>query len=201
MLLEPPSSKRGFKKEGLLRVLLNNPDGSLTKRELGREVETSHAWAVKFTNQLADEGLIEGTTVLNPRGVYDYWREVRISPSRVTVSLQSPVEAIQEFGAEHAFTTYRAENAHQGFLFTSNTALYVRPDDAAKWNSFIEENGLVGGGNTEFRIADDGVFYNAETVSGIRTVSVPQLIVDLLTEGGPCEEAAERLIERFHERH
>lgn len=201
MLLEPPSSKRGFKKEGLLRLLLNNPDGTLTKRKLGREVDTSASWTVNFTNQRAEEGLIEGTTVLDPRGLYDYWRDVRVSPSKVSVSLQSPVEAIQEFGAEHAFTTYRAENAHQGFLFTSNTAVYVRPDDAAEWNSFIEENGLVGGGNTEFRIADDGVFYNAETASGIRTVSVPQLIVDLLAEGGPCEEAAERLIERFHERH
>ena len=199
MLLEPPKSKRGFKKEGLLRVLLNNSDGTLTKRELGRVAGTSDAWAIKFTNQLAEEALIEGTTVLDPRGLYDYWQEVRITPSKVTVSLQSPVEAIKEFGAEHAFTTYRAENAHQGFLFSSNTAVYVRPDDAADWNSFIEEEALVGGGNTEFRIADDRVFYNATTVSGIRTVSVPQLIVDLLDEGGPCEEAAERLIHIHHE--
>ena len=199
MLLEPPSNERGFKKEGLLRVLLNNPDGSLTKRELGREAGTSDAWAITFTNQLAETELIDGTTVLDPHGVYKYWQEVRISPRKATVSLQSPVEAIQEFGLEHAFTTYRAENAHQGFLFTSNTAVYVRPDDAAEWNAFIEENGLVGGGNTEFRIVDEGVFYNATTASGIPTVSIPQLIVDLLDEGGPCEEAADRLIERIHE--
>lgn len=200
MLLEPPSRTRGFKKEGLLRLLLNHPEGTLTKRELGREVGTSASWTVNFTNQLANEGLIEGTTVLDSRRLYEYWRDVRVSPSTVSVSLQSPVEAIQEFGVAHAFTTYRAENAHQGFLFPANTALYVRPGDASEWNAFIEANGLVGGGNTEFRIADEGVFYNATSVSGIRTVSVPQLIVDLLAEGGPCVEAAERLIERFHER-
>ena len=185
----------------MLRVLLNNPDGSLTKRELGREAGTSSAWAIKFTNQLADENFIEGTRVLDPRGLYEYWREVRISPSNVSVSLQSPVEAIQEFGAVHAFRTYRAENAYKGFLFASNTAVYVQPDDAAAWNSSIEEKGLVGAGNTEFGIADEGVFYNATTVSGIRIVSIPQLIVDLLAEGGPCEEAAKRLIEAFHDQH
>jgi hypothetical protein len=200
MLLKPPSNKRGFKKEGLLRVLLNHPDGSLSKREVGREAGTTGAWAVKFTNQLEEKGLIDGTAVKDPRGLYDYWRKVRVSPSRVTVSVQSPVETIQNASWDYAFTTYQAENAHQGFLFASNTAVYVHPDDASAWSSFIEDNGLIGGGNTEFRIADDHVFYQAETVNGIRTVSVPQLIVDLLDEGGPCVEAAERLIESFHER-
>jgi len=30
------------------------------------------------------------------------------------------------------------------------------------------------------------------------TVSIPQLILDLLDEGGPCEEAARKLIDSFH---
>lgn len=200
MLLKPPSNKRGFKKEGLLRVLLNNPVGDLSKREIGRKAGTTGAWAVKFTKQLEEKGLTKGTTVKDPRGLYDLWREVRVSPSSVTVSMQSPVETIQKADWDYAFTTYQAENAHQGFLFASNTALYVKPEDAEVWNSFIEENGLIGGGNTEFRIADKHVFYRAETVNDLRTVSIPQLIVDLFDEGGPCVEAAERLIEGFHER-
>lgn len=106
---------------------------------------------------------------------------------------------IQDAGLTHAFTTYQAENAHQGFLFTSNTAVYVDPDETQDWLSIIEEHGLIGGGNTEFRVTDKHVFYNAETVNEIQTVSIPQLIVDLLDEGGPCVEAAERLIEAHHE--
>jgi hypothetical protein len=75
---------------------------------------------------------------------------------------------IQDTGLTHAFTTYQAENAHQGFLFTSNTAVYVDPDETQDWISSIEEHGLIGGGNTEFRVADDHVFYNAETVNESR---------------------------------
>ena len=60
----------------------------------------------------------------------------------------------------------------------------------------LEEKGLLGGGNTRLRATDGHVFYNVQTVDGMTTVSTPQLIVDLLTEGGPCVEAAENLIEK-----
>ena len=199
MLLEPPDRERGFKQERLLRVLLTHPDGGLSKRALSREAETTDAWAVKLTNQLEDKGLVEGTTVLDPRGLYDYWRDKRVSPSKLAVALQSPIETIQDTGFTHAFTTYRAENARQGFLFTSNTAVYVDPDEIEEWLSVIEANGLIGGGNTEFRVTDHHVFYDATIANGLKTVSIPQLIVDLLDEGGPCVEAAERLIETYHE--
>jgi hypothetical protein len=199
MLLEPPDRKRGFKRERLLRVLLNHPSGDLSKRALSREAGTTDAWAVKLTNQLEDREFIEGTTVKDSRGLYDYWREARIPPSKLTVALQSPIDVIQDAGLTHAFTTYKGENAHQGFLFTSNTAVYVDPDETQEWLPIIEEHGLIGGGNTEIRVIDSHVFYNAETVNNLRTVSVPQLIVDLLDEGGPCVEAAERLIEVQYE--
>lgn len=199
MLLKPPDRERGFTRERLLRILLTHPDGDLKKRELAKKAETSDAWVAKFTNQLEEQGLIEGTAVRNPRGLYDYWQDKRVQPSNVTVSLQSPIEIIQEADLTHAFTTYQAENARQGFLFASNTALYVHPDQREKWVSLIEERGLIGGGNTEFRVTDSHVFYEATTVNGLETVCVPQLVVDLLDEGGPCVEAAERLIETYHE--
>lgn len=199
MLLEPPDRERGFKRERLLRVLLAHPDGTLSKRALSREAGTTDAWAVKLTNQLEEKELVKGTTVRDPRGLYEYWQDTRVDPSRLTVALQSPVGTIQDKSLKHAFTTYQAENAHQGFLFASNTAVYVDAADAEEWLSIIEEQGLIGGGNTEFRVTDSHVFYDAELVNGIQTVSVPQLIVDLLDEGGPCVEAAERLIDAYHE--
>lgn len=199
MLLKPPDRERGFTRERLLRILLSHPDGDLTKRTLAEKAETSDAWAAKFTNQLEDQDLIEGTAVRDPHGLYDYWQDKRIQPSSLTVSLQSPIERIQEADLTHAFTTYQAENAHQGFLFASNTSLYVHPDDREEWISLIEDQGLIGGGNTEFRVTDSHVFYGATTVNSLETVCVPQLIVDLLDEGGPCVEAANRLIETYHE--
>ena len=199
MLLRSPERTRGFKRERLLRILCNHPEGQLTKRELAELADTSDAWTAKFTNQLEEEGLLKGTAVRDPRGLYDYWRETRVPPSELTVALQSPLDVIQDAGLNYAFTTYQAENAHQGFLFVSNTAVYVDPDDAEDWLSIIEDHGLIGGGNTEFRVTDNHVFYGSETVNGLQTVSIPQLIVDLLDEGGPCVEAAERLIEMYHE--
>lgn len=59
----------------------------------------------------------------------------------------------------------------------------------------------MGGANTRIRVLDDHVFYNQQRVGGFSTVSVPQLILDLLAEGGPCEEAAEKLIDSYHGEH
>jgi hypothetical protein len=57
---------------------------------------------------------------------------------------------------------------------------------------------LIGGGNTQFRATDEHVFYSTQTIDGVTTVSVPQLIVDLLSEDGPAVEAADRLIASYH---
>lgn len=199
MLLEAPDRQRGFGKERILRVLLDHPGGKLSKRKIAKEANTTSGWVVRFTNQLEDSGYLQGTHVLEARGLYDYWLEERIDPSTAEVSLQTPGETIEESGLKYAFTTYQAENAHQGFLFPSNTALYIDPDEIDRWLSVIENEGLIGGGNTEIRVLDSHVFYGAETVNSLRTVSVPQLIVDLLDEGGQCVEAAERLIDAYHE--
>lgn len=199
MLLSPLEKRRGLKRERLLRVLLTHePAEELSKRALGRLADTTDAWAVKFTNGLENEGLLDGTNVLDVPGVYRYWQRIRIPPNTLDVALQQPVETIQEANHKHAFTTYHAENVHQGFLFPSKTSIYVDPDDVAAWNDWITANALVGGGNTEFRVADEHVFYHAETVNGLTTVCVPQLILDLLDEGGPCVEAGERLMEVYH---
>ncbi len=45
-------------------------------------------------------------------------------------------------------------------------------------------------------IADNHIFYNSFEKNGFKTVSIPQLVVDLLREGGPCAEAAEMLIKK-----
>ena len=100
---------------------------------------------------------------------------------------------------EYALTTDEAEQIHQGFLFASTTAIYVRETDIEAWLDLVAEKGLIGGGNTELRATDEHVFYNAQTVDDVTTVSIPQLIVDLLDEGGPGAEAGNRLMNKFHE--
>ena len=198
MLLEKPARERGFKKERLHRVLLNHAAGELSRYAIANEADVSTSWTYDYLDQLENDGLVEETTVTDPAALYDRWVETRIEPNSVRVSLQQPLESIRETGLDYALTTDEAEQVHQGFLFASTTALYVRVEDVDEWLNLIEQKGFVGGGNTELRATDEHVFYNTQTVDDVTTVSIPQLIVDLRDEDGPGVEAANRLLNRYH---
>ena len=198
MLLEKPTRERGYKKERLHRVLLNHPDGELSRYEVAKRTDVSSSWAYEYLDRLASEELLDETTVLDPPALYEYWQETRVQPNAVHVSLQQPLDRIREAGLNYALTTDEAEQVHQGFLFPSTTALYVREDDINDWLDLVEQKGFVGGGNTELRATDEHVFYNSQTIENVRTVSIPQLIVDLLDDDGPAVEAANRLMDRHH---
>lgn len=198
MLLEPPARERGFKKERILRVVLNHADGEITKYRVAQLADVSEAWCREYTTRLEDQGLLNDTTVVDPLALYEEWQRIRIAPNQLTVSLQQPMQLLEETDLQYALTTYQAENLEQGFLFPSTTDFYVAEDEIREWLTVIEENGLLGGGNTRLRATDGHVFYEAQMRDGFQTVSPPQLIVDLLTEGGPGTEAAERLIAKVH---
>lgn len=198
MLLRKPKETRGVKKERILRVLLNHPDDEPTKYRIAKEVDASEAWVLNYTKTLEQKGFIENTTVLDPRALYEEWQNIRVPQNQVSISLQQPMDILRETDRDYALTTYEAENLVQGFLFPSTTDFYIRPEDGTDWTQIIENNGLLGGGNTRIRVTDDHVFYKTTKRGNHRLVSTPQLIVDLLEEGGPCEEAAEKLITSFH---
>jgi hypothetical protein len=198
MLLEKPARERGFKTERLHRMLLNHPKGELSRYELAKRADISTSWAYDYIDTLAGDDLVDETTVVDPRALYERWQETRIQPNTVQVALQQPLDRIKESGLDYALTTDEAEQLHQGFLFASSTAIYVREDDIEDWLNLIEQHGFVGGGNTELRATDEHVFYNTATVDNLVTVSIPQLIVDLLDEDGPATEAANRLMNQSH---
>ena len=198
MQLQKPDRTRGVKKERILRVLLNNPDGTSSKYRIAKEVDASEPWVLEYTGRLEDKGLIENTAVLKPRKLYEEWQDVRVAPNQLSVSLQQPTDLLQETNLDCALTTYQAENLVQGFLFPSTTDFYIQPKQAEEWTQIIEDKGLLGGGNTRVRVTDDHVFYETERRTSHMVVSTPQLIVDLLMEGGPCDEAADKLIDSFH---
>jgi hypothetical protein len=86
------------------------------------------------------------------------------------------------------------------YLFPSRTDLYIRMNDFDSWhNLFVKEGALVGGGNVRLRWYDDQVFCNSFFVNDYRIVSIPQLIVDLIREGGVTVQAAEMMIEKYTE--
>lgn len=198
MLLEKPARERGFKKERLHRVLLNHPDGELSRYEITQRADVSNGWAYEYIKQLDSKGFVHEATVQDPEGLYHHWLDTRIEPNTVQVSFQQPLTRIREADLDYALTTDEAEQVHQGFLFSTSTDLYVKGDDIPTWLDIIEETGLIGGGNTEFRATDEHVFYNAQTIDDVTTVSIPQLIIDLLSEDGPAVEAANRLMMSYH---
>lgn len=198
-LLEKPNRKRGFNKERIIRVLLNHTGEDLTKYKLAQHADASEPWTRQYTDKLEEKGLIHGTQVKNVRGLYREWLRQRIEPQQLEVSLQQPMQILKETELEYGLTTYQAENLHQGLLFTSTTDFYISPSQIEDWLGLVEEKGLLGGGNTRIKVLDHHVFYNPQKVDGFTTVSIPQLILDLLDEGGPCEEAAEKLIDSFHQ--
>lgn len=199
VLIQKPDRKRGFKKERILRVLLNNPEGDLTKYRVAKEAEATEPWTREYTSELEERGILKDTEVLKPSKLYKEWRNTRIQPNTLEVSLQQPKTILSETDLRYATTTYTAENLHQGFLFESKTDLYIDPQQAQDWTKLIENRGgAIGGGNTRLRATDKHVFYQTQEIRGTTTVSIPQLIVDLLDEGGPCEEAAQKLIDKFH---
>jgi hypothetical protein len=198
MLLEKPEKTRGVTKERIIRVLLNHDGEDITKYRVAKLAEVSEPWCREYTQRLENQDLIKDTEILQPRELYNEWQQLRIKPNQLQVSLQQPMQLLADTELEYALTTYQAENLLQGLLFTSSTDFYIRPSQITEWLNLVEENGLLGGGNTRIKVLDDHIFYNQQAVDNHSTVSTPQLILDLLDEGGPCEQAAEKLIQEFH---
>jgi DNA-binding Lrp family transcriptional regulator len=199
MLLEKPDRERGFKKERMLRLILNHPNGELQKPALAEMVNASQGWVYSFTDELEEQGYLDGIRVIDCRPLYEEWLNTRVEPNVLPASFQQPMQLLEDnTQLEYALTTYQAENLVQGFLFASTTEFYIKSGQIRDWITFVEEKGLLGGGNTRIRVTDDHVFYNSQKRDSHPVVSTPQLIVDLLDEGGPCEEAAEKLIASYH---
>jgi hypothetical protein len=63
----------------------------------------------------------------------------------------------------------------------------------------MRERIIVGKGNLRVLIADSYIFYGVFKRQGLTVVCIPQLIADLLEEGGVCTEAAEKLLEKMEQ--
>jgi hypothetical protein len=198
VLLEKPDRERGFNKGRIIRVILNHPDGELTKYKLAQLSGASEPWTRQYTDKLEKEGLIQDTEVLKVDKLYQKWQQIKITPNQLNISLQQPMQLLENTELKYALTTYQAENLHQGFLFPSTTDLYIHPGEIEEWLTTIENKAMLGGGNTRLRVLDKQVFYNTQERDEFSTVSIPQLILDLRDEGGPCSEAADKLINSFH---
>lgn len=191
--------RRGILRERVIRVLLTEPQDSLTKYQLAKKAECSFPWTHELLGKLETLGLVKRTKVTDHAGLLKYWLQVKTKPEKREYMHKDPINLIKKAELPHALTTYQAENIVQKYLFPSRTDLYIRTENVEKWHKLITAEGLVGKGNLRLLIADHHVFYGSFKRQDLTVVCIPQLIVDLLEEGGVCTEAAEKLLEKVEQ--
>ncbi|MGQ0536361.1 MAG: hypothetical protein ACT4PT_09840 [Methanobacteriota archaeon] len=150
----------------------------------------------------------DGLRVLDATAIFERWKGLRTRPSVHGLQVAEPRRAIHDLvhaaGIPAAITTYYAENVYQGHLFPRRMDAYVRRSDAdeARRHLVEEHDAKIGGANLRLLWGDDWLL--EETVgigSGAATTDYapfPQVVLDLMTEGGSCREAADMLIAKAY---
>ena len=187
----------GMKRERILRVLLNQPDGSLTKWMLSKYSETAKSWIIDYLRILENEKLIKGTKVLKKEKLLDYWFLIIQPAVHYDFFVQSSKEFLQTVDLDYALTTYAAENLLNHYLFPSRTDVYIKEDELQLWKAKINGAGLVGKGNLRLLVYDDHAMYARRKIDGLWVASVPQVLIDLRREGGVCLEAYEMMVKKY----
>ncbi len=187
----------GVKRERIIRVLLNQPDGSLTKYKIAKLANCSTSWVIEYLQVLENKGYTKGTEVKEYEELLSYWAGIAGKIRYFEFFLRSPTAFLRNIGLDYALTTYQAENLLNHYLFPTRTDVYIRKDDLLLWKERITQKGLLGKGNLKLLLYDSHVFYKREKIDGLWVVSIPQLLVDLKREGGVCLEAYEMMVEKY----
>ena len=188
---------RGDKRERILRVLLNSKE-PLSKNELSKRAECTRQWVILFIKELKKKKLVKRTKIIDRHKLLNHWLSISKKPKKYRVYMvKEPLNLLKKTKLDYAITTYQAENLVQHYLFPSRTDLYVKEEDLDKWHTLMTKNGLYGKGNVRVIVTDEHVMFGRKKISGLFIVSTPQLIIDLIKEGGPCREAADMLMKRL----
>ncbi|MFA4957736.1 MAG: hypothetical protein WC556_12275 [Candidatus Methanoperedens sp.] len=187
---------RGKVRDRILRVLTNNPTGDMSKYEIAKQSGATYPWVREFLLKLEGLGVIKGTKVLSYSALLCFWQAFYIQPKYREYMVKEPLNLLKNSELPYALTTYQGENLIQNYLFPSRIDVYIKEDDWKQWHDIISKKGLVGKGNMRLLLADEHVFYKAFEKNSLKIVSMPQLIIDLMIEGGVCVEAAELLIKK-----
>lgn len=188
---------RGHKQDRILRVLLTESK-PLSKNELSKKANCTRQWIILFLRQLEKKGFVKETKVIDKVKLLNYWLSIYKNPKKYReYMIQKPLEILKNIKLDYTITTYYAENVLQRFLFPSRLDIYIKEEDLEKWHKMLTSKGLYGKGNFRIIMTDQHVMYNKKEINKLFVVCLPQLILDLKLEGGPCEEAAEMLLQKL----
>jgi len=190
---------KGDKRERIIRILLDTPDGSLTAYRVHIKAECSEQWTGSYLKKLENMNLTKKTKVTNIYGLFEHWLRIRAPLEFAEYHLQKdPLTIIKNSNLSYALTTYQADNLIHRYLFPTRTDIYVLNDELNLWHKTLLSHGLIGKGNTRIIIADPHLIKNSIKQKGYFIVSKSQLICDLFMEGGVAIDAANLLIRKWY---
>ena len=195
--------RRNVKNVRIVKRLLERPDGTLTKYRLAKQCGCTRQWVIQLLRRLEDRGLVRGTRVRDVIGLARYGAEVTPSPIRVLNLFHSdPVAFVTKNTDRYAFTTYWAENLVTHHIFPSRYDAYVDMGTLTALHERAFDEGWLGAGNTRLIVpVDPWTLDDVQEVSGVTLVGMGQLMIDLVVEGGVCEEAVHEMVRRDVWRH
>jgi DNA-binding Lrp family transcriptional regulator len=191
-------NRRNIKIIRIIKRLLEKPNGQWTKYGLAKASGCSRQWVIELLRTLEKAGLVSGTRVTDKMGLVRLGASIAPGPLRVLDCYhQGPVELLKRLGVEYALTTTYAENEVTKHLFKTRCDAYVTEAAMKKLWGIIIKEGLLGKGNLRLMIpTDPDVISEASVVRTIRIVSLGQLMLDLMKEGGVCVQAVEEMVKR-----
>ncbi len=194
----PSPSPYGDKVERIYRVLLSRRLEGPTWYRVAKEADVSYGWAFRVLKALERDGLIVGRKLKDPRALFARWAARRDRRVYREYHVREAPAVLKDSKMGYALTGYFAENLVGHYVFPHLHELYVHGRDAPAWHALLSGKGYVGRGNVQVILADEHVFYEADTVEGWPVVSIQQLIVDLYRTGAECAEAADLLVGRAY---
>jgi hypothetical protein len=194
----PEGQHRGIKTDRIFRILLSNVGIDLTKYRIAKLAQAQQIQVGLLLRRLERSRLVKGTRVLDPKGLLLEWSRLHVKSESRNYLLKDILNILRNTNLEYALTTYQAETMVNHYLFPSRTDVYIKVGDSEEWHDYLVSNGaLVGGGNVRLTWYDDQVFYNSFLINGYRLASIPQIIVDLVREGGVTVQAAEMMMKNY----
>jgi hypothetical protein len=197
------------KAQRVLRVILSNPKKAWKTKELSEEAQVSLGQVSNVKKLLADREWVrtkpEGFVLSEPEALLLEWAE-NYQYQKNRVRHFYTLKAVPEFEADLASVCIR-ENLTFALTSFSGAARLAPAVRHQKAIAYVEEGridlvSLLGlkevpsGANVSLLTPyDEGVFYGARTIEGIRIASPIQIYLDLLSSRGRGAEAAAALLD------
>jgi DNA-binding Lrp family transcriptional regulator len=190
---------RNIKQLRIIRVLLDNPTGILTKYKIAKIVNCSIPRVIQVIQKLEKMNFVKVTKVIDFNKLIQYYIKIdNLKSEKYYYHIANPLDFFKKIKLNYAFTTYAAENIINHHLFLNKFDVYISKKDFTKWRQLLKDKALIGKGNLTFITPkDEDILKESVKIKGYNVVSTPQLLIDLKKEGGVCIEAYNILLDKY----